>query len=610
MDKQTTTAKANNPFRLDDLLLTSWPTAVRRPLLRGIERMLGLTPLAVGYDRLPEGLGPMAFANATLNFMNVQPLLRSGSLGNIPRTGATVVVANHPFGGIEGVIMARMLKQVRPDVRIMANGLLRRIPELSECFIGVNPYGHQRARKENIKPLREALSWLKGGGMLLVFPAGDVSRLHPLEWELRDDRWDASIARLVRFCQASVVPVYFEGRNSLLFHALGLLQPRLRSLMLARELWHKRNARIGVHIGHTISYRQLENVGGNDEIARYLRLRTYLLGSGAREVNLPKPQGETEEDEMEAIIDAIPQQRMREEIEALPLTQQLTASGALQVYVARSYQIPWTMQEIGRLREITFRAVGEGSGKPSDIDLYDSYYLHLFIWNREAQELVGAYRLGLADEIHDQFGKHGLYSYSLFRYSKRLLRAVNPAIELGRSFVRVEYQRSFTPLMLLWKGIGQFVQRNPRYSVLFGPVSISNDYSSTSQQLLIDFLTANNFDNRLGRLIRPRSPYRGKVKPFWRKAELAGIGTIDNVSELVAMQEEGEKGVPVLIKQYLKLGGRMLGFNVDRDFNDCIDGLILVDLLQTDPKVLQKYMGREGAEAFLAYHRGEKAKQA
>jgi putative hemolysin len=260
------------------------------------------------------------------------------------------------------------------------------------------------------------------------------------------------------------------------------------------------------------------------------------------------------------------------------------------------------MQEIGRLREITFRAVGEGSGRPSDVDLYDSYYLHLFIWNSETHELVGAYRLGLADELYHHFGKRGLYSYSLFRYSRRLLKAINPAIELGRSFVRLEYQRNFTPLLLLWKGIGQFVQRHPRYSVLFGPVSISNDYSSTSQQLLVDFLHANNYDDRLSRLIRPRTPYRAALKPVWRKAELAGMGSIDNVSELVAMQEEGKKGVPILIKQYLKLGGRMLGFNVDREFNDCIDGLIMVDLLQTDTKVLQKYMGREGAEGFLAYH--------
>ncbi len=598
-----------NPFRLDDLLFTKVPSLIRRPLLGVTERLLGLKPLAEGYDTLPNGLSSTAFVNATLNYLNVQPQIVDGQLANIPREGATVVVANHPFGGIEGVIMARMLQQIRPDVRIMANSMLKRVPELSDIFIGVNPYGHSRARRENIRPLREALRWLQGGGLLMVFPAGDVSRLHPLQGRIRDGRWEASIARMIRYSNADVVPVYFEGRNSALFHALGLIHPLLRSAMLARELANKRNSRIAIHIGKTISGRKLQTVGGDDETARYLRLHTYMLASDKKQRPL-KLDDEVNQKVMEPVVAAIPAGHMRQEIAALPVEQLLSESGVMRVYYARAEQTPWVMQEIGRLREITFRAVGEGSGRASDIDLYDSYYLHLFIWNSEAEEIVGAYRLGLADEIYRSYGKRGLYSYSLFRYSKRLLKAINPAIELGRSFVRIEYQRSFAPLLLLWKGIGEFVQRHPRYSVLFGPVSISNDYSNTSQQLLVDFLSANNYDSRLSRMVKPRSPHRAKLKPVWRKSELAGLGSIDNVSELVAMQEDGEKGVPVLIKQYLKLGGRMLGFNVDRDFNDCIDGLIMVDLLQTDPRVLQKYMGRKGAEAFLENHQGQLEKSA
>lgn len=610
MDKHISGNKPFNPFRLDDLLFTSMSSRIRGPLLALSERLLGLKPLAEGYDALPDDLSSTAFANVTLNYLNVETPIASGSLANIPKEGATVVVANHPFGGIEGVIMASMLQQVRPDVRIMANGMLQRIPELSDTLIGVNPYGHSRARKENLRPLREALRWLQGGGLLMVFPAGDVSRLRPLDGVIRDEKWDASIARIICHSSADVVPVYFEGRNSVMFHAVGLLHPCLRSLTLARELWNKRDARIAMHLGKVISNHNLMTLGGNDEVARYLRLHTYLLASGAPGKPEAKGFPSGTKEGMAPIVDAVAPQRLSDEVNALPSDQQLAESGAMQVYYANAAQIPWTMQEIGRLREITFRAVGEGTGRPSDIDLYDSYYLHLFIWNSDTQEVVGAYRLGLSDEIYNHYGKRGLYSHSLFRYSKRLLKAINPAIELGRSFVRVEYQRSFTPLLLLWKGIGQFLQRHPRYSVLFGPVSISNDYSSTSQQLLVDFLRANNFDDKLGRLIRPRSPYRGTLKPVWRQAELAGMGTIDNVSELVAMQEEGDKGVPILIKQYLKLGGRMLGFNVDRAFNDCIDGLIMVDLLQTDPKVLQKYMGREGGASFLAHHRQDEERQA
>lgn len=600
--------KPFNPFRLDDLLLTSLPRVVKAPLLNLTERLLGLDWLAKGYECLDESDTADAFAAQALQYMNVVPRIVDGDLHKIPKSGPLVVVANHPFGGIEGVIMTLLLRQVRPDVRIMANGLLKRIPELSETIIGVNPYGNAVATRENLKPLREAMRWLKEGGLLVVFPAGDVSRFRPRNFTIRDIKWDAGIARMIRKTGAEVVPVHIAGRNSALFHALGLLHPLLRSPLLPRELANKRNRAIELCIGDAISNRRVTSNGSDDEIARYLRLRCYMLNRNDKVQQSAALVQQTAA--MEEVVTAIDPQLLAAEVAVLPAAQQLAESGSLKVFFARAAQIPWLLQELGRLRELTFRAVGEGTGKASDIDLYDSYYLHLFIWNEESREVVGAYRLGLADEIANKYGKKGFYSHSLFRYSKRLLQAINPAIELGRSFIRPEYQRSFAPLMLLWKGIGQFVANHPRYAVLFGPVSISNDYCSVSQQLLVDFLRANNFDNQLSRHIRPRKPYRGTLRPIWQQAELAGMGSIDNVSELVAIHESDEKGVPVLIKQYLKLGGRLLGFNVDRDFNDCIDGLIMVDLRQTDERVLQKYMGRDGAAEFLALHKGAAQKSA
>lgn len=607
MEKHYTTT-SSNPFRLDDMLFSSLPQILKLPLIRGIEKGLGLDWLATGYESLVETDTPDTFAAQTLQYMNVAPRIVDGDLSNIPQTGPVVVVANHPFGGIEGVIMALMLKQVRPDIRIMANSMLKRIPELSEVFIGVNPYGHARATHENLRPLREAVRWLKNGGLLVVFPAGDVSRFHFNDMTVRDGKWDSAVARLIRLSSAHVIPVHIAGHNSILFHALGMIHPVLRSMMLPRELTNKRNRCIELRIGEAIGNKRILSNGNDDDIAKYLRLLTYMLALPSAEKDRIAEQ-EVQVDEI-PLIEPVAPQLLAAEVSALPAGQQLAESGDLKVFHARAVQIPWLLQELGRLRELTFRAVGEGTGKASDIDLYDSYYLHLFIWNEKSREVVGAYRLGLADEIVQKYGKKGLYSHSLFRYSKRLLKALNPAIELGRSFVRPEYQRSFTPLMLLWKGIGQFVANHPRYAVLFGPVSISNDYSSVSQQLLIDFLRANNFDSELSRFISPRKPYRGALRPVWRKAELAGMGSIDNVSELVSLQESGEKGVPILIKQYLKLGGRLLGFNVDRAFNDCIDGLIMVDLRQTDERVLQKYMGRDGASIFLASHRENVEKQA
>ena len=302
------------------------------------------------------------------------------------------------------------------------------------------------------------------------------------------------------------------------------------------------------------------------------------------------------------IVAAVPKALLKAEVEALPAEQRLVESGHFSVHYARAGQFPWCLQEIGRLRELSFRGAGEGTGRASDIDLFDSYYLHVFVWDTQAAAIVGAYRLGLADELLSRSDKRGLYTHSLFQYGTRVLRALNPAIELGRSFVRVEYQRSFAPLMLLWRGIGEFVVRSPKYAVLFGAVSISNDYEPASRQLIVDYLTANNIESNLARHVKPRSAFRSRRTAELDRAEFAALNDIEDVSRLVRQIERDSKGVPVLLKQYLKLGGRLLAFSADRQFNDALDGLIMVDLRKSDPRVLARYLGESGAVDFLAHH--------
>jgi len=299
----------------------------------------------------------------------------------------------------------------------------------------------------------------------------------------------------------------------------------------------------------------------------------------------------------------VPRTLLKAEIEALPAEQHLLEGGHFLVRYARAAQIPWCLQEIGRLRETTFRAAGEGTGRAADIDLFDAYYLHLILWDTQAEAIAGAYRMGLADEIVARYGRRGLYTQSLFRYGNRLLECLNPAIELGRSFVRAEYQRSFSALMLLWRGIGRFVLRSPQYAVLFGPVSISNSYAPLSRQLMVDYLSANNIETGLARHVRPRRPFRGMKSSVWDEVEPADLKDIEELSRAVAQIEGDNKGVPVLLKQYLKLGGRLLGFNTDAQFGNALDGLIMVDFRATEPRLLARYvMGEEGAADFLAWH--------
>ena len=305
---------------------------------------------------------------------------------------------------------------------------------------------------------------------------------------------------------------------------------------------------------------------------------------------------------MAEIRPAIPAALLKAEIEALPAEQHLIISGQFLVCCAHAEQFPWCLQEIGRLREMTFRAAGEGTGKASDVDHFDAYYLHLFVWDTKSGAIVGAYRLGVADEIVARYGKPGLYTQSLFSYGDRALEAMNPAIELGRSFVRAEYQRSFAPLMLLWRGIGRFIVQHPQYAILFGAVSISNDYEPASRRLIVDFLSANNIEKNLARHVKPRRPFRHSATPGYDRAEFAALNDIEDVSRMVRQIERDNKGVPILLKQYLKLGGRLLAFNADKHFNDALDGLIMVDLRASDPRVLARYMGEEGATAFLSRH--------
>jgi len=299
------------------------------------------------------------------------------------------------------------------------------------------------------------------------------------------------------------------------------------------------------------------------------------------------------------LIAEVPREVLNAEIATLRNGEQLFCNSSLYAYCARAAQIPRVLEEIGRLRELTFREAGEGSGKPCDLDAFDRYYRHLFLWDALAQKVVGAYRLGLADEIVASHGKNGLYTNSLFSYPTGLLRLLQPAIELGRSFVRADYQRDFAPLLLLWRGIAKFVERAPQYAVLFGAVSISASYAAASRRLMVDYLATHCIEPSLASQVRPRRPFANAGPSS--AADIAPRNLAE-LARLVSRIEEDGKGVPVLLRQYLRLGGRLLGFSLDRQFMDTLDGLIMVDLRQTEPALLARYMGKAGSAAYLAYH--------
>ncbi len=586
------------PFHLQGVLRPTPVAPINLTIERALARLLDLHRLDRLYLDLPASSDSRHFAQQVLELFNIGYRVPGSELQHIPRSGGAVLVANHPFGAIEGVIMAHLLQGLRPDVRILANRFLTRIPELRELFLAVDVFGGAQAAQQNAAALREAVRWVKNGGLLLTFPAGEVAHWRATEKAITDPPWQPMMGRLIRMTGAPVVPVHIAGNNSLLFQTLGLVHPRLRTALLPREMTNKAHRTIALRVGKSIAAQRLARFDDDTQRINFLRLRTYALQDVSNE-NAP---ARAVDGALTPLAPAVDAAHLEREIQRLPESQHLVSSGEFDVYCCYAEQVPHLLQEIGHLRELTFRDTGEGTGKASDVDLFDSYYLHLFLWNRERRELVGAYRLGQVDEILKLFGRKGLYTRTLFRYKQTLLTRLGPALELGRSFVRREYQRSFSPLMLLWRGIGEYIARHPRYRMLFGPVSISREYQTVSQQLMVEFLRANRYAADLAALVKPRRPFRPRRSTTARELKWIDVDGIEPVSELIAAIEPDSKGVPILLKHYLKMGGQLLGFNVDPDFSDVLDGLIMVDLAKTDPKMLARYMGADGAAAFLAHH--------
>ncbi|MHB1400553.1 MAG: lysophospholipid acyltransferase family protein [Trichloromonadaceae bacterium] len=593
---------------LDARSLGSFAPRFKGPLrlaIQMLERASGLHGCRSLYAGLAGHIRPGGdFVDQALSLLGVQTTVTTADLERIPASGPLVVVANHPFGAIEGLLLAGLLRRRRADVKILANHLLQSLPELGELLIPVDPFGGKNSARRNVRPMREGLRWLKQGGVLLVFPAGEVSHLQLFRREVSDPLWSINLARIVRGSGAPVLPIFVPGQNGPLFQMAGLIHPRLRTLLLPRELLNKQNRTLPLRIGNLISAARLGGFPNNRQLVEYLRLRTYLLG--AAEGKKPEP-ATAPVSPISATSVSPGAELLAGEIAALPREQLLVESGAFQVWQADAGQIPQLLWEIGRLRELTFRLCGEGTGKEIDLDRFDQHYLHLFVWNREQQEIVGAYRCGRTDQILRRFGVEGLYTSTLFKYRRELLDQIGPALEMGRSFVRPEYQKSYAPLLLLWKGIGHFVVRHPQYRTLFGPVSISRDYSDLSRQLIAGSLQQSMLISELSRQVQPRVPLPLrplKLKGCDRQLTRTILGDIDEVSMLVGDLELEQKGIPVLLRHYLNLGGRFLAFNRDPKFSDALDGLVLVDLTQTERKTLDRYMTRSGAGAFLDQNLG------
>jgi putative hemolysin len=503
---------------------------------------------------------------------------------------------------VEAAALASLLLSVRQDVKFLANQLLARVPELESLILPVDPFHSRTSARSNLAPIKRAIQWVRSGGVLAIFPAGEVAHFQLSKGRVSEPVWQASIGQLIRCLQAPVLPVFFAGRNSLIFQMAGLLHPRIRTALLVREFLNKRGRVIPARMGRPIPFSKLEGMPSSGDLMEYLRQRTLLLaaqkdqpGSSSPETHLPPVSTQTSKG------------NLQKEVDGLPTEQKLTQSGELEVLFATYDQIPRMMQEIGRLRELTFREAGEGSGRSLDLDEFDATYTQLFIWNHEKEEVVGSYRMGQTDLLLAAKGKKGFYTSGLFNYPEALLQTLSPGIELGRSFVCPEYQRSYLPLLLLWRGISAFLCRKPWYRYLFGAVSMSASYQHLSRELLATHLSRHHSCADLACMVKGRNPLRrGGLQMIRRKRPRLDIRGFDELSDIISDLEPDSKGVPILFRKYLELGGQFLAFHQDPEFNHTLDGLVFVDLPQANRRLLDFYMGKEGAARYLAYHVAER----
>lgn len=522
-----------------------------------------------------------------LDALGIRLELDTADLRHIPRTGPVLIAANHPHGLLDGLVLGAILCQVRPEFRILANSLLHAVSDIAPFILPVDPFGGGRNVHENGRSLRAAFRLLKQGGALVVFPAGEVSTFQPHLRGIADPAWSSGLFELAFRTNAPVVPVFLHGHNGLGFHVAGMVHPMLRTALLGRELVNKRMRRIAVSIGRRIPAERLHGQGGVEQAAAYVRQRTYALGHRLPEPAAPSDNGLRSRPLAQASLP----ERMEREIAALPATSLLYERGDFSVLLAAAAEIPTCLHEIGRLREATFRAAGEGTGRDLDLDRFDRYYQHLFLWNHAAREIVGAYRLGDVAAIAARQGVSGFYTHTLFRYDESFIKGLAPGIELGRSFIRAEYQRRSHSLSYLWKGIGGLLARRPQTRFLFGPVSISADYSAVAQELIVAYFEARR-DPETGEFVKPRSALKRRLKPADSIHAMARkIQSIGELSELIADLQADGREIPVLLRHYLNLGGEVLGFNVDREFSNVLDALVIVDLAKSEPAVLKRYTG-------------------
>ncbi len=564
-------------------------------------KVLKISTLNEIYDKTKH-LQNVEFLDAILNEFQIKFEIPEEDFKRLPKGGAYITISNHPLGGIDGVLLLKLMLEKEPNFKIIANFLLHRIEPVKQYIMPVNPFEDHKKAKSSVIGIKETLRHLSDGNPLGIFPAGEVSTYKDGEL-IVDKAWEQGAIKVIRKAQVPVVPIYFHAKNSRLFYFLSKINPILRTAKLPSEVFSQKNRVIKVRIGKPISVVEQNEYKTIEEYSEFLRRKTYMLSNSFNEkskmlspqnlaLNLKTPKVPKE------IVFPANLEKMIAEVEQLKATDcRFFQSKNYEVFFTEASNIPTILHEIGRLREITFREVGEGTNESIDTDKYDQYYHHMFLWDDNTKRVAGAYRMGLGSEIYPKYGMEGFYLNDLFRFDSELHDMIKHSIEMGRAFIVKEYQQKPMPLFLLWRGIIHTTLRYPEHKFLLGGVSISNQFTDFSKSLMIEFMKSNYYDPYIAQYIKPKKEFKVKLKDadkdfIFDEAE-ADLNKFDKIIDEL---EPGNLRLPVLIKKYLKQNARLVAFNVDPLFNNAIDGLMYIRIADIPESTMRPVMEEFQAE--------------
>ena len=564
---------------VDQVLAQNLPGLTNRPWLYkpvkgALRRLLHEQDFINFASRYPHLQG-LEFVEQVLDHFNFRYSVRDNEIERIPATGRIVIIANHPIGSLDGLALLKLVSDIRPDVKVVANQLLMALKPLHNLLLPVNNMngGTERRALDNIQ------QHLVDEGALILFPSGEVSRLRPDG--IRDGKWHSGFLRFAANAKAPILPVFIDGRNSALFYGASMLYKPLATMLLVQEMFKQQRKKLEIRIGEQIPFDAFANLALETPAkVKLFKKHLYRLAKDKPPLFITQSAIAHPEDRIV----------LKKAVESCELLGQ-TGDGK-QIYLYQHQQSSPVLREIGRLREFAFRAVGEGSGLRRDIDRFDNHYEQLILWDKDDLEIVGAYRFANSRKVLAEHGKNGLYTASLFQFEQCMDAYLDAGLELGRSFVQPRYwgKRS---LDYLWYGIGAYLKRNPHIRYLFGGVSLSASYPQAARDLMVYFYSLYFGDTSVSAVSKQPYPLPQTLLTELQQ-HFSGTDYLADFTQLKHLLANMGLSVPTLYKQYSELcepgGVRFLAFGTDPDFANCVDGLVLVDIHQVKAAKKARYL--------------------